>query len=60
MSKNTMNKAGLVFGILFIALAVIIFVFADGLRRWYSGIFFVVIGTVVLVNVWRSRRVAGQ
>jgi hypothetical protein len=60
MSKNTMNKAGLVFGILFIALAVIIFVFADGLRRWYSGIFFAVMGTVVLVNFWRSRRVADE
>jgi len=51
-----MNKVGLVFGILFIVLAVIVFVFADGLRRWYSGIFFAIIGTVFLVNALRAAR----
>jgi len=50
----------LVLGILFIVLAVIIFVFADGLRRWYSGIFFAMIGTVILVNTLRKRRGRGQ
>jgi hypothetical protein len=45
-----MSKVALVFGILFIVLAVVIFVFADGLRRWYSGIFFALIGTVALVT----------
>jgi hypothetical protein len=51
-----MSKMHLVLGILFIVLAVIIFVFADGLRRWYSGIFFAMIGTVILVNALRKRR----
>jgi hypothetical protein len=52
-----MSKVGLVCGILFIVLAVIVFVFADGLRRWYSGIFFAIIGTVTLVNTlhWQRR-----
>jgi peptidoglycan/LPS O-acetylase OafA/YrhL len=55
-----MSKMYLVLGILFIVLAVIIFVFADGLRRWYSGIFFAIIGTVILVNALRKRRGRGQ
>lgn len=50
-----MSKLSLVFGILFIVLAVIVFVFADGLRRWYSGIFFALMGTVALVNALRRR-----
>ena len=55
-----MNKVGLVCGILCIVLAVIVFVFADDLRRWYSGIFFAIIGTVMLVNAWRWRRAANE
>ncbi len=50
-----MNGAGLVWGILYLVLAVIVFVFADGLRRWYSGIFFAIMGTVLLVNARRWR-----
>ena len=50
-----MSKVTLVVGILCIVLAVIVFVFADGLRRWYSGIFFTVIGTVMLLNALRRR-----
>jgi len=45
----------LVLGILCIVVAMIVFVFADGLRRWYSGIFFAMIGTVMLVNFLRWR-----
>jgi len=53
-----MSKVGLVCGILSIVLAVIVFVFADGLRRWYSGIFFAIIGTTLIVNSLRWRRPA--
>lgn len=60
MSKNTMSKAGLVIGIVFILLAVIVFVFADGLRRWYSGIFFAIVGAATLVSTLRWRRVADE
>ena len=52
---TTMSKVGLVSGIVCIVLAVIVFVFADGLRRWYSGIFFAFMGTVMLVNAQRWR-----
>ena len=51
-----MNKLALVFGVLFLVLAVIVFVFAGGLRRYYSGGFFAVIGTVTLVNALGGRR----
>jgi hypothetical protein len=40
----------LIIGIAFIALAVVIFVFADGLRRWYSGGFFAVMGAAILLG----------
>ena len=43
-----MSKVGLISGIVRIVMAVIAFVFADGLRRWYSGIFFTIMGTVML------------
>jgi uncharacterized membrane protein len=48
-----MSKMALVVGILGILLALIVFVFADGLRRWYSGIFFAVLGIVMLINARR-------
>jgi hypothetical protein len=51
-----MNKVALVSGVLSIVLAVIVFVLADGPRRWYSGIFFAVMGTVLLANAMRWRR----
>jgi hypothetical protein len=60
MSKSTMSKVGLVTGILCVVLAVIVFVFADGLRRWYSGIFFAIIGATTLVSALRWRRVADE
>jgi hypothetical protein len=56
MTEGTMSKVGLVLGVLFLVLAVIILVFADGLRRWYSGVFFAIIGTVTLLNTLHWRR----
>ncbi len=55
-----MSKVALVSGTLCIVLAVIVFVFADGLRRWYSGIFFAIMGTVIMVNALRWRSVADE
>ena len=44
----------LVLGIACLVLAVVILVFADGARRWYSGAFFAVLGVVLLLNArWR-------
>lgn len=51
-----MNKMAFFVGILCIVLAIVIFIFSDGLRRWYSGIFFALLGTVMLVNAKRWRR----
>ena len=55
-----MSKLALVLGVLFILLALIILVFAEGLRRWYSGIFFAIIGTVTLLNALRRKPVAEE
>lgn len=38
----------LTIAIIFFILSVIIFVFADGLRRWYSGGLFLIMGGVVI------------
>jgi hypothetical protein len=45
-----MRRMTLVPGMFFVVLAVIVLLFADGLRRWYSGMFFAIIGTVTLLN----------
>jgi hypothetical protein len=56
MKKNTMVYLALGAGILSIILAVIVFVFASGPRRLYSGIFFVFLGVVMLLNFIRWRK----
>lgn len=55
-----MNKLALVVGILCCVAAVVIFIFADGARRWYSGIFFAVLGGVTLAQALRWRRSTGE
>ena len=49
-----MKKMPLTLGIACLALAAVIFVFAGGVRRVYSGIFFAVIGVVSVVNAMRK------
>jgi len=51
-----LQKLPLIMMIVCFALAVVIFVFASGARRIYSGLFFTVIGAVMAVNLWRWRR----
>jgi len=55
MRMETMNKVALWIGVLFTVFAVVVFLFADGLRRWYSGIFFAVLGIATLWGAWRAR-----
>jgi hypothetical protein len=55
-----MGKMALLVGILCLVLAVIVFVLADGPRRWYSGIFFAIIGLVMLTSAMRWRRASGE
>jgi len=53
-----MSKTQLAIGVICLVLAAVIFVFAEGARRIYSGGFFTVIGVVMLLNArWgRSRK----
>jgi len=48
MTNNNKFKLYLIIAIIFFILSVIIFILADGLRRWYSGSFFLIMGGVVL------------
>lgn len=60
MNRKTMSKVALITAILCVVVAVVVFVVTDGLRRWYSGIFFAVMALVMLVNTLRWRRVADE
>jgi hypothetical protein len=51
-----MGRLALVVGILCAVAAVVVFVFADGPRRWYSGLFFAFLGALMLVNAARWLR----
>lgn len=51
-----MKKLPLITGILSLILAVIVFVFADGARRIYSGALFMIFGFLQLYAAWRSGR----
>ena len=51
-----MKKLAVVLGVVFLLLAVTVFVFSDGLRRWYSGILFAIFGTVILLNAFNRGR----
>jgi hypothetical protein len=53
--KKCLGIVTLVSGGLFVVLAVAVLLWADGLRRWYSGIFLAVVGTVMMVNALRPR-----
>ena len=56
MKGGIVKRLALWAGIICIVLAVFVFVFADGLRRWYSGLFFAVLGIVALANAGYWRR----
>lgn len=53
VAEVVLQKTYLILGIFSIFIAAIIFVFGDGLRRWYSGIFFVILGFVLIGNAKR-------
>ena len=50
-----MKKLPLITGILSLILAVIVFIFADGAKRIYSGGFLAILGIVQLYTAWWSR-----
>ncbi len=51
--SEIMKRSSLVIGLIFLVLAVVIFIFADGLRRYYSGGFFLMLAVFL---IWSSRR----
>lgn len=53
---NVMKKLPLIIAVVCFLLAVAVFVFAEGPRAIYSGLFFAMIGVVVL---WTAKRKAG-
>ena len=55
-----MNRSNLILALLSFALAVVIFLFTDGARRWYSSALFVVLGAVMLVSARRGWTGAGE
>lgn len=55
-----MKKIELIIGTICLALAVIIFIYAEGLRRWYSGMFFAIIAVAMFLNAWRRQRIADK
>jgi hypothetical protein len=50
-----MKKVHIAAAIVGIALAIAIFVFADGARRYYSGGFFAVVGIVNIIAALKGR-----
>jgi len=53
MNRKSIFIIILATGIISIVFSVIILNFSDGMRRWYSGSFFALIGIVMLYNAWR-------
>lgn len=43
-------------GLLFLVLAILVFIFAEGYRRLYSGAFFAMLGVFLLWNAKRMSR----
>jgi drug/metabolite transporter (DMT)-like permease len=51
-----MTTIRIALGVFSLALAGTVFLLGEGPRRWYSGIFFVLLGVVLLLNAGRGRR----
>jgi hypothetical protein len=45
-----MRKLGFAFGVAFFGMGIFISLYAEGLRRWYSGLFFIFIGIIVFLT----------
>ena len=53
MTNKTKYKVYLFIAIIFIIFSVIIFIMANGLRRWYGGLFFLIMGGAAgLSTIW--------
>jgi len=56
VAEVVLQKTFLILGIFSFLIAAVIFVFGDGLRRWYSGIFFVILSVALITNAKRPGR----
>jgi di/tricarboxylate transporter len=56
MTRTTRSTTALVIAIACLVIALVIFALADGLRRWYSGGFFLFMGLVMLTHAMRWRK----
>jgi hypothetical protein len=45
-----MKKGSLILGLAFLVLATVIFIFAEGLKRYYSGGFFLLLAIVLFLT----------
>jgi uncharacterized membrane protein YfcA len=56
MNRKTQKLFALATAILSFIFAIVILFFADGIRRWYSGGFFILIAIVMFFNYLRFER----
>ena len=56
MTNKNKFKVYLLVAIIFLIISVVIFILADGLRRWYSGLLFVFIGGFILYKAIYEHR----
>jgi hypothetical protein len=54
VTEGALRKTPLIFAVISFALAALIFVFGTGARRVYSGVFFVILGAIMVANARRG------
>jgi hypothetical protein len=56
LRRRAMRTLPVVFSLASLVIGLVVFVFAEGARAVYSGLFFVVLAAVLLVNALRGER----
>lgn len=60
METQTKFIPSIIIACLFITLAIVILIFAEGLRRWYSGLFFFIMGSVTMLRALYLHRYSNK
>ena len=55
-----MRRLGFILGVVFFGLGLFILVYAEGLRRWYAGLFFILLGLVTFLNALVRKEDPGE
>jgi len=50
-----MNKTPLIFGIIFLIIAILIIIFGSGLRVIYSSVLFILLGAIMIIRAKRGK-----